>query len=351
MPTSPRKIAAALAAPLLLLGCDAVGGGDKAAPIDVQLIHPGGVVLQVLSVRTGGERTEVVARIVNGRDREIDLNGGREQSYLLTDAGEKLMLIPSATNSRLSVPAGQTIDATLVFEGEPGGDEALLILNERSRSDNVHTNSPRFEARLPFDGAGGGTIAEQSALSGMRPNPVSALRTRAARGGPGLAETERSTSELRAVEALKTELGAVETERGTMVSLSGDVTFDFDKATIRQEARAALDRLAELILASGDSTIAIEGHTDSLGDDTYNQRLSEQRAKAVAAYLSTKGVPGTRLQTHGFGESRPVADNERADGSDNEAGRQRNRRVEVILAGDAQNSADGEATSRLESVG
>lgn len=350
MPTSTRKITAALLAPLLLLGCDVSGGGGEAAPLDIQLIHPGGVVLQVLSVRTGGERTEVVARVVNGRDREIDLNGGREQSYLLTDAGEKLMLVPPATNPRLSIPAGQTINATLVFEGEPGGDAALLILNERSRSDNVHTNSPRFEVRLPLNGAGGSTLAEQSALSGMRPNPASELNTRASEGS-GLAGTERSTSELRVVEALKTELGAVETERGTMVSLSGDVTFDFDKATIRREARAALERLAELILASGDSTVTIEGHTDSRGDDDYNQRLSEQRAKAVAAYLVTKGVPESRLQTHGLGESRPVADNEQADGSDNEAGRQRNRRVEVILAGGAQNSADGEATSRLEPAG
>ena len=347
MPASSRNIAAVLAAPLLLLGCDVVSGDGEATPLDIQLIHPGGVVLQVLSVRTGSERTEVVARIVNGRDREIDLNGGREQTYLLTDAGEKLMLVPPPTNSRLSVPAGQTIDATLVFEGEPSGDEAVLILNERSRSDNVHTNSPRFEAHLPLDSAGGGATAEQSALSGMRPNAASALSPRTA-GGSGLAGMEPSTSELRAVEALKTELGAVETERGTMVSLAGDVTFDFDKATIREEARATLNRLAELILASGEGTIVIEGHTDSRGDDAYNQRLSEQRAEAVAAYLSTKGVSETRLQTRGFGENRPVADNERPDGSDNEAGRQRNRRVEVILPGAAQESAGGEATSRLE---
>lgn len=346
MPGFAYKLGAALAAPLLLLGCDVVGGGDG-EPLDIQLIHPGGVVLQVLSVRTGGERTEVLARVVNGRDREIDLNGGNEQSYLLTDAGEKLMLVPPGTNSRLSVPAGQTIDAALVFAGEPSGDEAVLILNERSRSDNVYTNSPRFEARLPLDGAGGGTIAEQSALSGMRPVAASALSPRAA-SGSGLGETARSTSQLRAVEALKTELGAVETERGTMVSLPGDVTFDFDKATIRQEARATLDRLAELIRASGEGTIAVEGHTDSRGDDAYNQRLSEQRAEAVAAYLADKGVAEDRLQTRGFGESRPVAENEGADGSDNEEGRQRNRRVEVILPGGNQEATAGEATSRLE---
>src|SRR5690606_27167624 len=346
MLASPRKIAAILTAPLLLIGCDAIGGGEP-APIDIQLIHPGGAVLQVLSIRAGNERAEVAARIINGRDRAINLNGGHESSYLLTDAGEKLMLVPSSENAKLSVPAGQTFDVTLVFEGTLSGDEALLILNEQSGSDNTHTINPRFETRLPLNGAGSGAVAEQSALSGMRPNVASSLRARGA-GEPGFGGTERSTSELRAVEALKTELGAVETERGTVISLAGDVTFDFDKATIRQEARASLDRLAELILTSGNGMIAIEGHTDSRGDDSYNQRLSEQRANAVAAYLSTKGVPETRLQTQGFGESRPVAENEKDDGSDNEAGRQRNRRVEVILAGSAQASDDGEATSRLD---
>lgn len=345
-----KRLVATLAAPLLLLGCDLVGSG-KGAPLDIQLVHPGGVVLQVLSARIGDERTEVSFRIVNGRDREVELNGGREQSYLLSDGGEKLMLVAPAANPRLSVPAGQTIEGTLVFAGEPDGSEAILVLNERSRSDNVYTNSPRFEARLPLEGAsGGGTIAEQSALSGMRPNAASALRPRAADGSGLEGGAGRSASQLRAVEALKTELGAVETERGMMISLPGDVTFDFDKATIRQEARGTLDRLAELILGSGGGTIEIEGHTDSRGEDAYNQRLSERRAEAVAVYLATKGVSEDRMRTRGLGETRPVAPNARPDGSDDEAGRQRNRRVEVIVPGGRQEAADGEATSRLEPV-
>lgn len=350
MPGRRKRIFAALAAPVLLLGCDVVGGGDAdGAALDIQLIHPGGVVLQVLSARVADQKTQVSVRVVNGRDREIELNGGREQSYLLTDAGEKLMLVAPAANTRLSVPAGQTIDASLVFAGEPpGGSEVTLVLNERSRPDNVHTRSPRFEARLPLEGAfGGGAIPEESALAGMRPNAASTLAPRAA-GGAGLADGGRSVSELRAVEALKTELGAVETERGTMVSLAGDVTFDFDKATIRAEARPVLDRLAELILNSDEGTIAIEGHTDSRGEDAYNLDLSERRAEAVAAYLATKGVSETLMRTRGLGEARPVAANERPDGSDDEAGRQRNRRVEVILPRASASPAAGEATSRLE---
>lgn len=345
----PHALLAATAIPLLLAGCNIVGGEAEGERLDTQLIHPGGVVLQVLSARMGDMRTEVSVRILNGRDREIELNNGNEQSYLLTGEGEKLLLVAPPANPSLSIPAGQTIDASLIFAGEPSGDAAILILNERSRADNVNTTSPRFEVSLPLAGAGRGTPPEQSALSAMRPNAASQLRPRSA-SGSGLAGAGQGVSELRVVEALRTELGAVDTERGTMVLLAGDVTFDFDEATIRQGARSTLDSLAELILASGNGTIAIEGHTDSRGEAAYNQRLSEERAKAVARYLATKGVPASRLETEGLGAARPAAPNTRPDGSDDEAGRQRNRRVEVILPDDAQ-PAGGGTQSRLEPAG
>src|SRR5690606_27639818 len=188
-----------MTAPLLLIGCDSISVCEP-APIYIPLIHRVAAVLQVLSIRAGNERAEVAARIINGRDRAINLDGGHESSYLLTDAGEKLMLVPSSENAKLSVPAGQTFDVTLVFEGTLSGDEALLILNEQSGSDNTHTINPRFETRLPLNGAGSGAVAEQSALSGMRPNVASSLRARGA-GESGFGGTERSTSELRAVEA------------------------------------------------------------------------------------------------------------------------------------------------------
>lgn len=135
------------------------------------------------------------------------------------------------------------------------------------------------------------------------------------------------------VDAIKSELGATETDRGTLVSLPGDVTFDFNKATIRPAARPTLDKLAELIKAQTPSSVAIEGHSDSKGNDGYNQRLSEQRATAVRDYLiSVRMVDGTKLTTKGFGELKPVAPNATPEGGDDEAGRQRNRRVEVVLA-------------------
>ncbi|MFN3816420.1 OmpA family protein [Brevundimonas sp.] len=327
-------MAAALAA------CGETGAGRDGAPLEVQATHASGAVLQILSARVGDETTQVRVRVMNGRDREIILNNGDTASYLLTDGGERLPLIAPPTNERLAIPAGQILDGVLVFTGAPArGTDVVFVLNERGSADNVYSSTPRFEARLPLDGAFGGRgLAEVSALSGMRANPTTVLRPMTA-SGTTLGGGGRSASELRVVEALKTELGAVETDRGTVVSLEGDVTFDFDQATIRSEARGTLDRLAELLSGAEGGTIQIEGHTDSEGAEDYNQTLSERRAEAVAAYLVEQGVARDRLRTAGYGTGRPVAPNAGPDGSDDEQGRQRNRRVEVILPGLGERAA------------
>ena len=151
-------------------------------------------------------------------------------------------------------------------------------------------------------------------------------------GGSSLSAGGGAQSSLTPVAELKSRLGATETDRGTLVALPGDVTFDYDKATIRPDARATLDTLAELIKAQKPPSVAVEGHTDSKGEDAYNQRLSEARATAVRDYLiSVRTVDGTRLATKGVGELRPVAPNQSPTGGDDAAGRAKNRRVEVIL--------------------
>jgi outer membrane protein OmpA-like peptidoglycan-associated protein len=137
---------------------------------------------------------------------------------------------------------------------------------------------------------------------------------------------------LGAAERLRSELDARETERGTVVTLPGDVLFDFDAATIRRDAVPSLEKLAELIRLTPGAPVTVEGHTDAKGREAYNLELSRRRARAVAEWLGRRpGVGRSRLREEGRGESAPVAPNERADGSDDPAGRQRNRRVEVVL--------------------
>ncbi len=114
--------------------------------------------------------------------------------------------------------------------------------------------------------------------------------------------------------------------RGLIVSLS-DVLFDFDKATLKPGAKEKLSKLAGVLLAyPGNVRMEIEGHTDAIGSDEYNQKLSESRAMSVRDYLTQAGVPAdTITAVRGFGKTRPVASN------DTEAGRQMNRRVEIII--------------------
>lgn len=117
-----------------------------------------------------------------------------------------------------------------------------------------------------------------------------------------------------------------------VVDLPGDVLFDFDKHDLRADALPVLDRLAELLAGFPARGVAVNGYTDSKGDDAYNDALSRRRAESVHRYLVERDGSKTRTyDVSGFGEHRPVAPNQRADGSDDPEGRQRNRRVEIVL--------------------
>ena len=116
---------------------------------------------------------------------------------------------------------------------------------------------------------------------------------------------------------------------GTTLTFDDGVLFDFDRSDIRADASATLDEVADVLTTLDVSDAAVSGHTDAIGDDADNQRLSEDRAEAVVDGLKDRGVT-TRFTAEGYGESRPVAANE-IDGIDNPAGRQLNRRVEIFI--------------------
>jgi outer membrane protein OmpA-like peptidoglycan-associated protein len=105
-----------------------------------------------------------------------------------------------------------------------------------------------------------------------------------------------------------------------------DVLFDTGQATLKPGADRALDRLAQFLKDSSGTRVVIEGHTDSVGSDDYNLALSERRAQSVAAALSARGVPADRIDSKGLGKAYPVASN------DTQAGRQQNRRVEIVFS-------------------
>ena len=129
--------------------------------------------------------------------------------------------------------------------------------------------------------------------------------------------------------ALK-DLGAKVTGREIKINLSADVLFDFDKWDLRPEAGPALEKVLAVLQGYPKAAVVIEGHTDGKGNDQYNQRLSERRAESVRTWLAQHGS-GAAITTRGWGKARPVAPNTKPNGTDDPEGRQKNRRVEIII--------------------
>lgn len=142
-------------------------------------------------------------------------------------------------------------------------------------------------------------------------------------------EAESARAELMTMREMLTDLQARQTERGLVVTL-GDVLFETDRAEIKAGARRNLDKLVEALRKHPDTTLEIEGHTDSTGSASYNRDLSRRRADAVASFLTSHGIDRSRLVTRGLGQEYPVASNEDA------SGRQQNRRVEIIIQDNSQ---------------
>jgi outer membrane protein OmpA-like peptidoglycan-associated protein len=180
-------------------------------------------------------------------------------------------------------------------------------------------------ARLAAERAKQEAIAQQQALAAQadqaRRAAEEANRARAS------AESERQALREQLRQQLNTVLETRESARGLIVNMS-DVLFDFGKYTLRPAAREKLARVSGIILAHPGLRIEVEGHTDNVGSDEFNQRLSEQRANVVREYLVGSGVASNNVTGRGFGETQPVASN------DNNEGRQRNRRVELVVSGD-----------------
>lgn len=149
--------------------------------------------------------------------------------------------------------------------------------------------------------------------------------------GKALREREEAMREreeaLAKAEALRKELNelqAVKTERGIVMTL-GDVLFSTGKADLQPGALGTIERLANFLAEYPNKTVMIEGHTDNVGTDTYNQGLSERRAISVKAALIQANVDSARISAIGYGETRPIVDNNTG------AGRLKNRRVEIVI--------------------
>lgn len=199
--------------------------------------------------------------------------------------------------------------------------QAAQAESERERA-RMEADRAKAEAQAEADRA----AREKEAADAARASAQAQLEQ--ARLAAEQAEQEKAQLRDQLRQQLNVILETRETARGLIVNMS-DVLFDTGKYTLKPGAREKLAKIGGIILAHPGLKLQVEGHTDSVGGDEYNQRLSEQRAESVRSYLVSEGVAADGITAAGFGKGSPVADNSTA------AGRQRNRRVELVVSGES----------------
>lgn len=215
-------------------------------------------------------------------------------------------------------------------EADRAKDEADRAKGEAEQAKNEAANYREALARSESELAQARQRVEQAQTEAERAKAnedLAKIQTEHARLEAEQARRERDAAQQRLFISLSEILETRREARGLIVSLS-DVLFDFDRATLKPGAREKLSKLAGILQAyPGQYRMEIEGHTDAIGSDQYNARLSESRAYAVRDYLVQAGIAQDRIvATRGFGKIRPVATN------DTPEGRQMNRRVEIVIA-------------------
>jgi len=210
------------------------------------------------------------------------------------------------------------LDAQTAVAGRAAAERERLEI-ERSRQEALKAQADAEQARAAAEAAKQAADAAKAAAD---------ADAQQARTQVQQAEQEKNALRERLREQLSVILETRETARGLIVNVS-DVLFDTGSATLKPGAREKLARVAGILASHPDLMIEIEGHTDSVGGDDYNQHLSERRAESVRAYLVQQKIPSRAVGAEGFGESRPVASNATP------AGRQQNRRVELVVSGES----------------
>lgn len=212
-------------------------------------------------------------------------------------------------------------EAAVAAAEKPQKDEALGQHLVFIADHKIQIAEARAQSRLLED--------QRKSLSDRRESARLDSRTQevvVARQGTALAQQENADLERQIAE-----LKARKTPRGLVVTL-GDLLFATGKSTLRDSSSSHLDKLVAFLQENPERSVMIEGHTDAVGSEDLNARLSQQRADSVKDYLIGRGIAANRLEAHGKGEGSPVASN------DSIPGRQQNRRVEIIIINMATSS-------------
>jgi outer membrane protein OmpA-like peptidoglycan-associated protein len=273
----------------------------------------------------------------HGKNRKESETNAREAAQMAEDA--RIITIRKMREEELANEraAAAQREADAQAQAARSAEQARLDQERRAsaEADRKAADQARMQAELAqaeAQKAAALAAQEKAAADAARDSAVAqqaAARADADRSRLAAQQAEAEKTELR--ERLRQQLNTIletrETARGLIVNIN-DVLFDFNKFTLKPGAREKLAKVAGILLAYPGLKVQLEGHTDSVGSDDYNQKLSEQRADAVRDYLTSQGVAQTGLNAAGYGKADPVASNDTA------AGRQQNRRVDMVVSGE-----------------
>ena len=253
------------------------------------------------------------SRLIALERRQAEQIARDRQLTMEREAAARATAAEAIRRAELQETRRRAVEANL----EAAEQQRRLAENERAEADAARLAAERAKSEA------------QTAIDRLAAERADA-EARASAATQSAEQAERERAELR--ERLQQQLNIIletrESARGLIVNMS-DVLFDTDRATLKPGAREKLAKVAGILSTYPDLEIEVEGHTDSVGSDEYNQSLSERRAASVRDYLVSQGIPRETIEAMGFGESRPVVGNQTA------SGRQQNRRVELIVSGEA----------------
>jgi outer membrane protein OmpA-like peptidoglycan-associated protein len=279
--------------------------------------------------------------------QKAERNLKQAEAYRARNAGSKPVTMTARQAVQIAedaraIAVQRQDDELLATERQAGADRASRAENERaaaqSETDRVtrEAKAARIKAQAESerltrekDTQTLAALAEADRLKQENDAKMVVAQTDLDRAAREKSQVEAEKTELRAT--LLRQFNAIlqtrDTARGLIVNMS-DVLFDTGKYSLRPLAREKLAKVAGIVSGHPGLRLDVEGHTDSVGSDDYNQRLSEQRGSAVRDYLTQQGMPVSSVTTKGFGKTQPVASNDTA------GGRQQNRRVELVISGE-----------------
>jgi outer membrane protein OmpA-like peptidoglycan-associated protein len=279
--------------------------------------------------RRGSEKksVEAAAREVVETAEEARVMAVKQKAEL--DAQAAAAAAKKAAEDQAAAELRRRQDAELARQqAEQAKAEALRMKQEAEKA-AAEAARQKQEAEAAAAAARAQQEAAQAAAEQAAREKAAALdQAEQARQAAAKAEAEKADLRAQLLAQLNSILQTRDSARGLIVNMS-DVLFDTGSSTLKPAAREKLAKISGILLAHAGLTLQIEGHTDSVGTDDFNQQLSERRADTVRDFLAEQGVPASSISARGFGKTQPVASNETAEG------RQLNRRVELVVNGDA----------------